>query len=63
VIGPSFSAQEVPDVIEKLIVRYLELRDSDAERFVDTVWRTGIEPFKEAVYGAHHQAPENRKAA
>ena len=50
-----------PDVIEKLIETYIERRDSDAERFVDTVHRIGIEPFKERVYGGHHQGPESRQ--
>ena len=63
VIGPSFARHEVPDVIGKLIEVYLEKRDSEAERFVDTVWRIGIEPFKERVYGTHHQATDNRRAA
>ena len=63
VIGPSFARDEVPDVIEKLIDVYLHKRDSEAERFVDTVWRIGVEPFKEQVYGIHHQTAENRRAA
>jgi len=63
VIGPSFARDEVPDVIEKLIAVYLGKRDSEAERFVDTVWRIGVEPFKESVYGLPHQTAENRRAA
>jgi len=63
VIGPSFARDEVPNVVGKLIEVYLESRDSDAERFVDTVWRIGIEPFKERVYGTHHPAAEDRRAA
>ena len=63
VIGPSFARDEVPNVVGKLIEVYLEKRDSQAERFVDTVWRIGIEPFKERVYGTHHPAAENRRAA
>jgi sulfite reductase (NADPH) hemoprotein beta-component len=55
VIGPSFAQTEVPDVIEKLIDVYLAHRDSEAERFVDTVARIGIEPFKERVYAQHHR--------
>ncbi len=55
VIGPSFSRAQIPDVIEKLIEVYLERRDSEDERFIDVVWRTGLEPFKERVYGDHHQ--------
>ena len=47
-------------VIEKLVQVYLEYRDSEAERFIDVVWRIGIEPFKEHVYGTHHQRQERR---
>ena len=50
IIGPSFAREEIPDVVERLIGVYLQARDCDAERFVDTVHRIGIEPFKEAVY-------------
>ena len=61
VIGPSFSQDEVPDAIERLIRCYLEHRDSEAERFIDTVARIGIEPFKEHVYGNAHQGPAARE--
>ena len=61
VIGPSFARAEIPDVIEKLIGTYLERRDSEEERFIDVVWRTGIEPFKERVYGGHHQEHERHQ--
>jgi sulfite reductase (NADPH) hemoprotein beta-component len=60
VIGPSFAQHEVPDVIEQLIEVYLEQRDSDAERFVDTVARIGVEPFKERVYEKHNPKRQNR---
>jgi sulfite reductase (NADPH) hemoprotein beta-component len=61
VIGPSFAREQIPDVIEKLIEAYLEKRDSEDERFIDVVWRIGLEPFKERVYGTRHQRQENRK--
>jgi sulfite reductase (NADPH) hemoprotein beta-component len=60
IIGPSFARADVPEVIEKLIDRYLERRDSDAERFVDVVHRIGIEPFKEKVYGSPDQRAARR---
>ncbi len=53
VIGPSFAAQQMPDVIAKLIETYLTHRHDD-ERFVDTVHRLGVDPFKEHVYAAAH---------
>ncbi|MFO1378905.1 MAG: nitrite/sulfite reductase [Chitinivorax sp.] len=49
VIGPSFAQEEMPDVIEKIIKLYIELRHDD-ERFIDTFRRVGIDPFKERVY-------------
>jgi sulfite reductase (NADPH) hemoprotein beta-component len=54
IIGPSFARADVPDVVEKLIRTYLDLRERDDERFVDVVARTGIEPFKENVYAEAH---------
>jgi len=61
VIGPAFAQDEIPGVVEKLIEVYLARRDSEAERFVDTVVRTGIEPFKEGVYGNHHQQRDDHR--
>ncbi len=49
VLGPSFLAAEVPDVIEKILQTYVEQR-IEGERFIDTQRRIGIEPFKECVY-------------
>ena len=54
-IGPSFAADEMPDVIAKLIDTYIDTRTED-ERFVDTVQRVGIAPFKERVYGSREVA-------
>jgi sulfite reductase (NADPH) hemoprotein beta-component len=61
VVGPSFSAAEVPVAIERLIEVYLERRDSDAERFIDVVHRIGVAPFKERVYGNAGERRENRE--
>jgi len=48
VIGPSFAAHEVPEVIEALLDTFRRERD-EAERFVDTVRRVGLDPFKQAA--------------
>lgn len=45
VIGPSFAADEVADAVEAVIETYKRQR-SAGERFIDTVRRVGIEPFK-----------------
>jgi sulfite reductase (NADPH) hemoprotein beta-component len=48
VIGPSFAAEEVTDVIEAVIETYKGQRAAN-ERFIDTVKRVGIDPFKAAA--------------
>jgi sulfite reductase (NADPH) hemoprotein beta-component len=50
VIGPSFAAEEVPDVVTKLVDTYVAHRTPE-ERFIDTVRRIGMAPFKARVYG------------
>ncbi len=49
IIGPSFSAHQMPEVIARLLNVYVKERVED-ERFVDTVQRIGVAPFKEHVY-------------
>jgi sulfite reductase (NADPH) hemoprotein beta-component len=49
IIGPSFSAAQMPIVIDRLLQVYVQQRTED-ERFIDTVQRIGIAPFKEHVY-------------
>jgi len=63
VIGPSFARADVANVIERLIETYLELRDSESERFVDVVHRAGVEPFKKHVYANPDQKPADRRRA
>ena len=63
VIGPSFSRDDVPDVIERLIETYLDLRESESERFVDVVQRAGVEPFRKHVYAHLDQRLSDRRAA
>jgi len=49
IIGPSVSRDEVPDVVERILDTYVELR-GDGESFLACFRRVGIEPFKERVY-------------
>jgi sulfite reductase (NADPH) hemoprotein beta-component len=55
VIGRSFKQEEIPDVLERLFRVYVEVRQ-EGERFVDTVRRTGIAPFKAGAYAQTDQA-------
>ncbi|MGH8808318.1 MAG: nitrite/sulfite reductase, partial [Noviherbaspirillum sp.] len=50
VIGPSFRAEEMPIVVERIVGTFCALRVQD-EPFIDTLARVGLEPFKAGVYG------------
>jgi sulfite reductase (NADPH) hemoprotein beta-component len=49
ILGPSFSASEIPEVIQKLLTTYLQHRQPE-ELFIETCDRIGVARFKEAVY-------------
>jgi sulfite reductase (NADPH) hemoprotein beta-component len=51
VIGPSFAAEEMPGVVQRLIDVYIDQRTPE-ELFIDTVRRLGVAPFKAHVYAA-----------
>ena len=53
VVGPSFSAAEVPDVIEAILDTYRTQRDT-GEPFIHTLRRVGLDPFKTAANAARH---------
>ena len=58
VVGPSFSAAEVPGVIEAVLNKYLELRSPTghgrAEYFIETLRRVGQDPFKLEANAVRH---------
>ncbi len=58
VVGPSFSAAEVPGVIEAVLNKYLELRSPTghgrSEYFIETLRRVGQDPFKLEANAARH---------
>ncbi len=63
VLGPSFSAAEVPEVVEALLDTYRRERivaDGRPETFIATVRRIGVEPFKAAAHAA--RLPEREAA-
>ena len=49
VIGPSVPQAKVAAILERILTAYRELRQEE-ERFIDTVRRVGVAPFKERVY-------------
>jgi sulfite reductase (NADPH) hemoprotein beta-component len=51
-IGPAVPYAQVADVVEDIAAAYIELRERPDELFIDTVKRTGVEPFRERVYAA-----------
>ncbi|MBI5279120.1 MAG: nitrite/sulfite reductase [Burkholderiales bacterium] len=61
VVGPSFSAAEVPEVIEAVLDTYRRQRvsvDGRSETFIATFKRVGIEPFKAAANAARFTEKE-----
>ncbi|MEL6827337.1 MAG: nitrite/sulfite reductase [Pseudomonadota bacterium] len=54
IMGKAMPADEVPGVIKKIVNTYRKLRTGKRETFIETLERTGHEPFKEAVYDAAH---------
>jgi sulfite reductase (NADPH) hemoprotein beta-component len=65
IIGPSFSAHQMPEVIDRLLKVYLRERIEN-ERFIDTARRIGVTPFKDFVYATpitiEHPAGEDAYA-
>lgn len=57
IIGPSFSAGQMPEVIGRLLNVYVQNR-FEGERFAETAQRLGITPFKEHVYATPIPAGE-----
>ncbi|MDD2879324.1 MAG: nitrite/sulfite reductase [Rhodoferax sp.] len=60
VIGPSFAASEVSDVVEALLDTYRQQRLS-GETFIDSVRRLGLDPFKLAANAVRHETKAGGK--
>jgi sulfite reductase (NADPH) hemoprotein beta-component len=50
--GKGMAGEAVPAAVERVVSRYLELRNDTSERFIDVFERLGAEPFEEALNGA-----------
>ena len=53
ILGPSFSKEQIPSVIELIIKVFIQHR-LEGECFIHTFDRIGILTFKEAIYGRAH---------
>ncbi|HVI33208.1 nitrite/sulfite reductase [Phenylobacterium sp.] len=53
ILGPALPADKVSEAVEQMVEVYMRER-RDGERFLDTFRRTGVTPFKEAVYADAH---------
>ena len=62
VVGPSFTAAEVPDVIEALLNTFRALR-KPGEFFIDALRRIGHDPFKEAAHNARRPKADQEALA
>ena len=61
-VGPSFSAAEVPEVIEAVLNTYRQQREG-RETFIATLRRVGADPFKAAANGARFSASHAETSA
>ncbi len=48
--GPGFSSDEIVDAVERIVDRYMEVRESSSEDFLTAYRRVGMAPFKDALY-------------
>jgi sulfite reductase (NADPH) hemoprotein beta-component len=48
--GPGFAYDEIVPAIERLVLAYLDVRQSPDETFLETYRRLGLAPFKAALY-------------
>ncbi len=48
--GPGFSYEEIVPAIQRIVERYVEIREGVDETFLETYRRVGAEPFKNALY-------------
>ena len=64
ILGPSVPKAEVAATLERILQVYLAQREGD-ERFIDTLRRIGLEPFRAGAYRVtpHSEVEERRHAA
>ncbi len=62
VIGPSFYADAIPDVMTNVINTYVAQRNED-ESFIETYRRLGVAPFKEAAYKDKNENIKKKEGA
>ena len=51
ILGPSFSADEIPGVVEQITQIYEKHRHQN-EKFIETFQRIGLQPFRDNLYGS-----------
>ena len=61
--GPGFAYDEIVPAIERLVLAYLDLRESREETFLETYRRLGAAPFKAALYPEVAEKKERARAA
>ncbi|WP_375261983.1 nitrite/sulfite reductase [Palleronia sp.] len=48
--GPGFAYDEIVPAIERIMLKYLDIRETEDETFLQAYRRIGMEPFKAALY-------------
>ena len=52
IVGPSFTAEDLPDAVETIVDTYMKRRRDKSETFVMAYRRLGKATFRDALYGA-----------
>ncbi|MEC8016102.1 MAG: nitrite/sulfite reductase [Pseudomonadota bacterium] len=50
--GPGFAYDEIVPAVERIVLTYLDIRETEEETFLETYRRVGMDPFKAALYPA-----------
>ena len=62
VVGPSFAADEAADAVEAVIDTYQAQRQG-GERFIDTIKRIGLDPFKASTNAVRRSTARHAETA
>ncbi len=54
--GPGFSSEDIVPAIERLVLGYIEMRESPEETFLSAYRRLGMAPFKAVLYPSEEKA-------
>ncbi len=52
-LGPAVPYDQIGSAVERIVHRYLDIRENESELFIDTVKRVGVAAFKDTLNAVH----------